>query len=131
MVTLLDGWCTLNSSFGGPLLALVTIGGFIAIGKTLIYFPQPATGGVVADRNRKNRFRAYVLSLGLVTAVLLLLDIAAYLWAFANVRKVEKACVDALTDAGTFSLQVFFLMAAATAVFGSVYAFLLHRVDTG
>jgi hypothetical protein len=124
----LDGWCALNSSAGGPLLALVTIGGVLAAGKSLISFPKRYEGGEVADRNRKNVFRNWVLGFGVATAILLFLDVVAYVYAYSQVRNVDKVCVEKLSDSGFQAIWLFFILVCITAVIGSIYAFMLARL---
>ncbi len=128
MVTLLDGWCALNTAFGGPLLALVTLGGAITAGKTLISFPKKSDSGTEADKIRKNRFRNWILWLGIVVVALLLVDVFLYVYAYSQIRKAEKVCVDTLTDAGYQALDLFFGLCGVTIVAGSLYAYLLNKL---
>jgi hypothetical protein len=125
-----DVWCALNSSAGGPLLALVTIGGFLAAGKSIITFPKVFEDTQVADRNRKNRFRRWVLLLAIFTAVLLLVDVLAYVYAFSNVRNIDKVCVDKFSESALCSIWIFFICIIVTAVVGSLYAYFLTELKS-
>jgi hypothetical protein len=127
-MTALDVWCALNSSAGGPLLALVTIGGFLATGKSLLAFPKAFEGAVVSDRIRKNRFRNWAFWIGIITAVLLLVDVVAYLRAFSLVRNAEKVCIDPVSAAGAWAICLFFFCIVVTAVVGSVFAGMLAKL---
>ena len=127
-MTTLDFWCALNSSAGGPLLALVTIGGVLAAGRSLISFPKASEGGPIADRNKKNRFRALVLILGILTLIFLAGDVLAYVYAFSETRSADKVCVASLSATGLWAVNLFFLSAGGTAFVGLVYAFFLAKL---
>lgn len=124
---LLDGWCALNSSFGGPLLALVTVGGFLAAGRSLLGFPEKDSTPMVADRNRNNRYRRRVLGLGIATILLLLVNVFAYVCAFGVLRLNDKICTSATLPANSRgTLQWFFIITLLTAIVGVVYSKLLN-----
>jgi hypothetical protein len=124
---LLDSWCALNSSFGGPLLAIVTVGGFLYVGRSLVGFPAKDSTSPVADRNRNNRRRGNVMKLGMFTAVLLFVNVIAYVCAFGSLRTNDKVCTLIILPAGSqVFLLVFFLITLFTAVVGSIYFKLLN-----
>jgi ABC-type glycerol-3-phosphate transport system permease component len=124
----LDAWCALNSAAGGPLLALVTIGGALAAGKSIIAFPKQFSKGQVAERNQKNTARTWVGVFAFLTVVFLLIDIGAYLCAFSTVRQGDKVCPATISDTGWVSVLIFFGCTIVTAIIGSVYAFKLSKL---
>lgn len=126
---LLNAWCALNSSFGGPLLAIVTVGGFLAVGRSLLGFPIEDSTSPVADRNRNNRYRRRTLWLGITTTVLLLVNVIAYVCAFGVLRVNDKICTVTVLPANSQGpLQWFFFVTLLTAVVGTVYFKLLNNL---
>jgi hypothetical protein len=126
---LLDVWCALNASVGGPLLALVTIGGVIATGRSLQSFPERKTDETIGTvvRRKYNRFRCRILLSGIATLILLFVNVCAYVYAFGSIRLLDKACVaPPLTETSRFALAWFFGVTLLTAVVGSTYSFCLN-----
>jgi hypothetical protein len=124
---LLDIWCALNSSFGGPLLAIVTIGGFLAVGRSLVSFPDKDTGAAITSRNRNNRFRRHVFCLGIIVSALLLSNIFTYMWVFSVLRLDEKVCTrPEPTSNAPIALICFLLSTVLSSLFGVAYAKLFN-----
>jgi hypothetical protein len=120
--SLLDIWCALNSSFGGPLLAIVTVGGLLAVGRTLINFPARDTQHVIAARNANNRQRRCVFYIGAAALSALIINIAVYILAFGSVRQNALVCVNPpLTDPARRMLFFFLGFTILTAVISLFY----------
>jgi hypothetical protein len=130
MMVLLDIWCSLNSSFGGPLLAIVTVGGFLAIGKSLINFPPPNTVLHIAARDRHNRFRTRVRVFGFFAASVLIVNVLIYVYAFGVIHDGPTVCIKALTAVQDSALWYFFASTFVSATVGTFYSFLLAKLSS-
>ena len=119
-----DLWCVLTSSFGGPLLAIVTVGGFLALGRSLIAFPSRDESSHVVQRNRNARFRRNILCIGVLTGAILIANIIAYIHAFGALRNGALICVTPpLGDSARSALLCFYVLTCASAFLGTIYAF--------
>jgi hypothetical protein len=130
---LLDVWCALNSDFGGPLLAIITIGGGLALGNALMSFPAKAgkAGGSVGDRQKFDRFRTRVLRLGWVTGLVILINVVLYVVAFGAVREAGEACpTKDIDDAQAFKLLLFYGCSILTCFLGAAFAWFLNKLQT-
>lgn len=129
-ISLQDIWCSLNSSFGGPFLAIVTFGGFLALGRSLVNFPPSFTTKDFVWREGKNQRRRLVMALGIITAVLLVGNILAYMNAFSANRAVAASCLSVpISPDGRCALLFFYASSLLSAVSGTIYAFLLGSLN--
>ncbi|PDT20880.1 hypothetical protein CO674_25910 [Rhizobium hidalgonense] len=127
----IDIWCALNSSFGGPLLAIVTVGGGISFGKSIISFPRKFDTANVAERNQRNTFRFWTLVFGLLTFLGAVGNVVLYLYAYALLRSGATACpISPASDVAFTALYGFYAGIASTCLFGVVYSFRMAKMAT-
>lgn len=123
----LDIWCALNSSFGGPLLAIVTVGGVLSIGRALLAFPDRDKNVQTTTGRKNNNFRFWVLIIGIITCVTLCINVLLYVKAFGLLRTIPNLCQsDAPLPKGANSALPIFLwttVVSAIACFSFSWAF--------
>lgn len=127
---LIDLWCALNSSFGGPLLAIVTVGGGISFGKALLSFPPKFTEGAVGERADRNAYRRNTMILGYVTVALAVLNVFFYIRVFGALRSGASACPSAaVLPEDYFKLYWFYGGVAFTALVGALFSYRMVQLN--
>lgn len=126
---LVDIWCALNSSFGGPLLAIVTVGGGISFGKSIMAFPKKFDTPNVAERNRLNTYRSWTLFFGTLTLLGAIGNVVLYLCAYGLLRSGATACpAGPISESAVYALYLFYAGIVLTCVVGVVYSFRMTRI---
>lgn len=127
---IVDIWCALNSSFGGPLLALLGLGGLISLGRSvLLNFPDKFTGGKVGSRADHNRFRFLTLVVGWVAMGAVAANVLLYIVAFGAVRTGSQACPTApLTEPQCSALVLFYTGLIVAGVLGLAYSIMRAKL---
>ena len=126
---LVDIWCALNSSFGGPLLAIVTVGGGISFGKSIMAFPRKSDTPNVAERNRRNTYRSWTLFFGTLTLLGAIGNIVLYLYAYGLLRSGATACpAGPISEGAVYALYAFYAGIVLTCILGAIYSFRMTRI---
>ncbi|OCJ69297.1 hypothetical protein A6U96_19115 [Agrobacterium tumefaciens] len=126
---LVDIWCALNSSFGGPLLAIVTVGGGISFGKSIMAFPKKFDTSNVAERNQRNTYRSWTFFLGILTFLGAMGNIVLYLYAYGLLRSGATACpAGPISDGAKYALYSFYAGIVLTCVIGMIYSFRMTKM---